>query len=73
MTGAVQPASHVAAAADLVLGRGLDLTTLDQARLGRGAAHIEGDDVLQTALTPHERRGDHARCRSRLHRHRRHS
>ena len=58
MARAVQPAPHVALAADLVLGGGLDAAVLDQARLGGGAAHVEGDEVGSANLITQPLRGD---------------
>ena len=64
--GAVQPAPDVALAADLVLGGGLDAAVLDEARLGGGAAHVEGDEVRATDLIAEALRGDDPGCGSGL-------
>ena len=47
VAGAVHPAVAAGAAADLVLGRRLVLAVADQARLGGGAAHVEGEQVAR--------------------------
>ena len=54
----MQPASDVALAADLVLGGRLDAAVLDEARLGGGAAHVEGDEVRASDLLAEALRGD---------------
>ena len=58
MAGAVQPAPDVALAAHLVLGGGLDAAVLDEARLGGGAAHVEGDEIRAADLLAQPLRGD---------------
>ena len=72
MAGAVEPAPDIALAADLVFGGRLDPAVLDQARLGGGAAHVEGDEVRPAELLAHALRSDHPRGRPRFHRARRH-
>ena len=72
MAGAVHPAVAAGAAADLVLGRRLVLAVADQARLGGGAAHVEGEEIAAAGLPRHQRRGDDAGRRARLHGHGRH-
>src|SRR3546814_9136319 len=52
--GAVQPAADVALAADLVFRRDRDRAAGDQAGLGGGAAHVEGEQVR-----PAERSEEH--------------
>ena len=66
MAGAVQPAPDVALPAHLVLRGGLDAPVLDEARLGRGAAHVEGDEVRAADLFAQPLRGDDPGRRPRL-------
>ena len=42
----------------LVLGGGLDAAVLDEARLGGGAAHVEGDEIRAADLLAQPLRGD---------------
>ena len=66
VAGAVQPAPDVALAAHLVLGGGLDAAVLDEARLGGGAAHVEGDEVRAADLVSQPLRRDDPGRGSRL-------
>ena len=72
VAGAMHPAVHVAVAADLVLRSRLDRAILDQAGFCRRPAHVEGDQVGLVELAADQRRGDDARRRPGLDRHRRH-
>src|SRR5579884_376991 len=54
-------------AADVVTLRDLRLVVLDQAGLGCGAAHVEGDHVLIAELLSYLGRGDNAANRARFH------
>ena len=61
-----QPRARHDAGADGLLLRAHDLTVLDHAGLGRGAAHVEADDLIE-ALGAGDLVGpDDAGCRSRL-------
>ena len=52
---------------ELELGRHRRPAVLDQRDVGRGAAHVVGDDVGEARLGRRVRCGDHARSRSRHH------
>ena len=72
VAGAVHPAVGAGAAADLVLRRRLVLAVADQARLGGGAAHVEGNEVGAAGLPGHQRCRDDAGRRARFDGHGRH-
>ena len=54
-------------AADVIAGRQRRLAVADQARLGGGAAHVEGDDVGEAERRADLRRGDDAADRAGFH------
>src|SRR6266850_1408355 len=54
-------------AADIVAGRERRLAVAHEARFGGGAAHVEGDHVLEPEREPDLRRGDDPAHRPRLH------
>ena len=58
VAGAVEPPSDVPLPAHLVLGGGLDAAVLDEARLGGGSAHVEGDEVRAANPVAEALRGD---------------
>jgi hypothetical protein len=69
LTGAAdQAASGGHRAADLVLAATRDRAVLDQRRLGRRAAHVEGEQIADSELLPHPAGCHDARRRPRLER-----